>query len=117
MAEATLAGFRSRFDEFSGTADGAVENALEEAKLIHDLLPLATLYLTAHLLTLNGQTTDGTAAGGEVSSESAGPLKVSYKTQAESGQDAFFTSTSYGQRYLQLERRTPRMVIGATVYG
>ena len=84
MAEATLAGFRSRFPAFSSTADPDVMNALDEAMIIHNVLALATLYLVAHFLTIDAQVKAGTASRGELSSAGAGPLRAEYVTQAES---------------------------------
>ena len=123
MAEATLAGFRSRFPAFQSTADADVMNALDEAMSIHNVRALATLFLVAHLLTLNAHVTAGTAASGEVESEGAGPLRVTYVTQAESGgrgagsREAFYTRTEYGRRFLNLEKRAPRSAIGARMVG
>ena len=121
MADATLAGFRTQFPSFTAE-DGAVDLALEEAMQYHSINPLATLFCTAHILTLDAGIADGSAGGGEVASEGAGPLRVSYVTQAVGkvgggSRDSFFTSTAYGQRFLALERRTPRTAIGALVAG
>ena len=115
MAVGTLAQFRERFAEFSTTEDSAVSLALEEAGLIHAVRTLAHLYLTAHLIELERLRAAGTPAAGEVSFERAGSLMVQYKTQAEAGGDAFFTSTEYGKHFLTLERRSPRRTIGAIV--
>ena len=123
MAEATLAGFRSRFPTFSTTADPDVMNALDEAMIIHNVRALATLYLVAHFLTIDAQVKAGTASRGELSSAGAGPLRAEYVTQAESkgrgagSRDAAFTRTEFGRRFLSLEKRTPRSAIGARVAG
>ena len=116
---ADLAGFREQFPEFTAdaAADAAVNRALAEAKLIHDRNSLATLFLTAHFVSLDNGTKGVGAGAGEAKAEKAGPLSVSYKTQADRGRDAAFTSTSYGRRFLTLEKRTPRWAIGAGVVG
>lgn len=115
MADATLDGFRARFNEFAGTTDESVELALEEALILHSVVPLATLYAAAHLLKLDADTAAGRDRGGEVSEESAGPLKTKYRTQADTGADSFWTSTSYGRRFLTLEKRTPRHALSVYV--
>ena len=123
MATADLAGFRARFPEFESELDGAVDNVLEEALYIHARLPLATLFCAAHLMQLQKDQTGGVLRAGEVAEERAGPLGATYTTQAESAipgggsREAFFTKTTYGQRFLNLEKRTPRTAIGAMVAG
>lgn len=110
---ADLAAFRAQFPELSEQIhpDAAVERALAEAAQIHSVNDLATLYVTAHLLA------QPASAGqrGEIVESKVGPATSKYRPQAESGWEAFFTSTSYGRRFLILERRTPRTAIGARV--
>ena len=117
MAEATLAGFRQQFPELdsSTASDDAVGLALAVAKQIHNTRPLATLYCTAHLVTLETQRAAGTLPGGEVVQERAGSLWAQYRTQAQDGPDVFFASTVYGRHFLILEARSPRHAIGAIV--
>ena len=84
---------------------------------------MATLYCAAHILKRNADTAAGSDGRGEVASEGAGPFRIEYITQAESGgrgqgsRTAYFTSTHYGQDFLILEQRTPRSAIGAMVAG
>ena len=40
----SIADFRARFPEFDTTLDPIVQDALDEAKLIHNIRKLATLY-------------------------------------------------------------------------
>ena len=113
MAEATLAGFRSRFPAFSGTADADANLALAEAQAIHNVRALAVYFLMAHILTLDSDDSNGEVPAGEVMSESAGPLRVAYRTQAERGTEAWYTATSFGKRALNLIKSSPRAAIGA----
>lgn len=100
--EATLATFREQFPELAAVTDELVERSLAFAKEIHTANVLCTLYLTAHLATVPiDQETPG-----EVKSETVGPKSAAYWTQATSGDDAFYTRTEYGRRFLVLERRT-----------
>ena len=112
---ATLADFREQFPEFQSTSDDVINRALNEALHIHSRRTIATLFCTAHILSLE----EIRAGGGEISPEktgaSAGSLSVNYKTQADEGWEAFFTSTSYGKHFLILEKRNARTAIGAFV--
>lgn len=118
-----LPGFRSRFPEFSSTADSVVTEILGEALIIHKGSPKATQFLAAHILTLDndsgicssGATVDG--GEGEVTSESVGAESASYKTQAENAGDVFFTTTAYGRRFLALRRATPAYGFSVRVFG
>ncbi len=110
-----LTEFREQFPEFSASSDAQVERVLAEATEIHNQSKRATLFLAAHLLKLDQQTSDGVESSPEKESASAGALSVSYKTQAETGREAFFTSTSYGKRFLTLEKRNARSGIGVLV--
>ena len=122
MAEVTVADFKTRFPEFTQD-DGHIQLALDEALMIHAINPLATMYCTAHILKRNADSAAGSDGRGEVASEGAGPFRIEYITQAESmgrgqgSRDAYFTSTTYGQSFLTLEKRTPRSAIGAMVAG
>lgn len=129
MAEkATLVTFREQFPEFSDTLDEEIERALFEAKLIHSFRPLATLYLTAHLLTFASMTDEGTPVTGGTNSvttsqsRSAGPFTVTESstnnslTQVRDGIDrTIFTSTRYGQQFLTLEARSVEYAIAFRV--
>ena len=113
----TVGEFRTQFPEFAGVADETIMAVLPEATAIHGRLKIATLFCAAHLITLNQNIAQGITTSPEKTGAGAGSLSVSYMTQAESGREAFFTSTSYGQRFLNLEKRYPRTGIGAMVVG
>ena len=117
MARATLQAFRDQFPEFEDTENEAVDKVLVEALLIHDIRLLATLYCAAHLLAQDQAIAAGKTTSPEVKSRKADTLSASYVVQAETGAEAFFTSTSYGKRFLTLEKRSPRKIIGAFVAG
>ena len=114
---ADLAAFRARFPKFADIDDPDVENALDEALMIHDKRELATLYCAAHLLTLAIAEAAKKTPKGEVTMRRVGPMTAHYRTQALDGPKAFFTTTAYGRRFLNLEGRTPRALIGARVVG
>lgn len=117
MPTPTKAEFRAQFPDI-GTEDlkdDDLDKLIAEAVQIHSVRKLATLYVVAHLYELDRQAAAGAVTKGEVKSEGVGPIRVSYVTQAEDGQESFFTSTRYGQRFLALERRTPSLVVTARV--
>lgn len=130
MITATVASFRSTLPELSRFGDDAVELAIEEALYVHNIRPIATLLLAAHLLvftemnTGNGGLSGPTVSQTETTSQTAGPLSTSRTitsssvTQVESGErDAFFAATSYGQRFIQLEAASPEYRFAARVIG
>ena len=130
----TVADFRAQFPQFAATADALIQNALEEALLLHSVRKLSTLYAAAHVLSFQlvpisggGSSGGSTAVTGQVTSHTVGPLSTTYATHSgtttnsnntKSATDvAFFSSTIYGQHFLALEARTPRVAIGAIVAG
>ena len=108
---ATLTAFRARFAEFAATPDAEVELWLETAVEIHGLSTRATLYLTAHLLTLDAAERQAGAVaplddrGGIIVEEQFGPQRIKFMQQAAEEKDVFFARTSYGRLFLTLERR------------
>ena len=120
-AEVTAAEFREHFPPpaFESIPDALVETRIVEALRIHRWSELAVLYCTAHLLTLDAENVAAHDGGsGVVDSEALGPKQVSYVTQASAeatARAAFFSTTSYGRRFLALEEATPRARFGAMV--
>ena len=131
----TVAEFREQFPEFAATDDVDIQRALDEALLIHRVRKLATLYAAAHVLSYRltaisgggGSGGGATTATGQITKKSVGPLSVEYETHSgtttsssntKSATDvAYFSATLYGQHFLVLEARSPRVAIGATVVG
>jgi hypothetical protein len=95
--------FVTRFPEFDGQ-DDAITAALAEAnRAVDDSwtegdYQNAYMYFAAHLLALAENTGSGGAA---ISSESLGPISVSYKTSSSA---SALASTSYGAQYARLLR-------------
>ena len=83
---ADLAAFKAYFPDapFDSLTDPSINRALVEAKMFHQASEIATLYCTAHLISLdsldNGLTPDGGA--GVVVKEKIGPRQIDYLTQA-----------------------------------
>lgn len=110
----TVADFRDRFDAFAVAdyPDNQVGFSLTEAKRLSIVSPEATLYCTAHLLTLwknEAVDCDGNPAidggSGVVISETIGPRAVAY-----AGPDGrkFYERTYYGRMFLELSSASPR---------
>ena len=116
---ATLASFRERFPEFSESSDANVDLAISDALLIHRATARGTLFLAAHRLALKAEATSKADGGsGIVSSETIGPDKVDYETQADGDPErVYFASTYYGREFMLIESRTPRLVVTATNVG
>ena len=136
MAIVTVEELRELFPppEFADIADGTIERRIYEARLLHDVQKLATLYLVAHLLVLDtlpdsvDPSGGGSSGGGSVTTyvaeERLGPHTIKYgvsssstvKQSTERVRAEFFEQTKYGKRFLALERRTARSAIGAAVF-
>ena len=121
---ALLPAFRAQFPEFAPAdyPDSVVTMWLECARGIHRLSEKATLFLTAHLVALDAEERAGGAAGvdgggNEYEEEQIGPKRVRYRKQSADERDTFYTRTSYGRLFLQLERRTPAHAMAVRVYG
>jgi hypothetical protein len=65
-----------------------------------DKLDMGSTYLAAHLGTLAKR--GGTGPAGPITSESEGPLSVSYAAPPLGADDAFYATTTYGHTYLWL---------------
>ena len=114
MAEPTVDGFRADFGEFSETDDGLVALALRQARAFYDRDHDGTYLATAHLLTLEARESKSDVGGsGEVTMEQFGRKMASYKPMAESGDETFWSRTTYGRLYLVWVKSAP--VIGALV--
>lgn len=117
----TVSDFRSQFPEFpeDSYSNAMIQRALAEARLIHNIRDLVTLYITAHILTVGAEIAAGTTgARGAVKKGKAGPMDVEYVSLAKDGDiKAELARTQYGARALLLESRTARTRIGAMVAG
>ena len=120
MAAPTVAEFRAQFPATFLAAthpDSLITSRIGEARLIHGVRKLATIYLVAHLLAVDGEATGEPDGGaGVVSVEGIGPRKVEYMNQSDGMPNrAFFGTTSYGRRFMALVASSPRGAIGARV--
>lgn len=107
--------FREQFPEFDGKSDESVLLYLNNALLIHAICGMATVYLAAHLCTIDAETGVG-GSGGKVDgggaretvSETAKSVSASFAKLAKDGtDDAFYTTTPYGRMYIVLRNNCP----------
>lgn len=116
-----VATFRIRFPEFSDNTEFPSERIqlfIDDSVILHigtDELrwggkyDIAQAYLSAHLLSIGGETELGSKAAnvGPVSSKSAGGVSVTKAVVAKdrSEGDDFYSSTSYGQQFIIIRNR------------
>ena len=115
MPDWTASQVRERFPEFtpSGFPDAVVDQAIATAYRISDADHESTLWCAAHLLaTLESQAARMDGGAGEITSESTGPRMTSYRTQADTGREVFFSTSPYGRTFLTLEGRSARRAAG-----
>lgn len=110
MIEPTLVNFRLLFPEFDGVDDARVELFLQcaiDAMNSGECYAKATLYRTAHELSLNIQQSSGSdnvSGAGALTSASADGLSVAFASVdwANSADGSWWSKTPYGQKYMQL---------------
>ena len=94
------------FADANAYPDARVEALLAESQ-VHWSRDAHGVYLVlAHLLSRDP---DGYA--GEVTGTQVGEQRDAMRPQAESGQDAFYTSTEYGRRFLQYMRASAPLAV------
>ena len=109
--------FFERFPQFEDADSDLIDRLIIEAQrqiddtwAADDIDP-ATLYLTAHLYVLDQQAADagttGSGPGGDVASESFGPMSISYANPGgvSSGDTKEIMTTSYGRRFAEIRKR------------
>jgi len=114
-AEQLLPVFREQFHEFNSKDDSNILIYLNNALLIHAICGMATVYLAAHILTIDIESgvggSGGSVDGGgmrETASETAKSVSASFKSMAQDGtDDSFYTSTPYGRMYIVLRNSCP----------
>jgi len=108
--------FREQFSEFDAKPDADVLVILANAIIVHCICPLATVYLAAHIVTVDtdsgvggsGGAVDGGGSAREVSSETAKSISTSFESMSKSDSgDSFYTATPYGRMYVILRDACP----------
>lgn len=112
MTTPTAAEIKARYPELAGIADPTVNIAIADAVPWFNETRWGGFYaqgfaaFVAHMLTVDKRTAAGAQAqAGPVQAKSVGDASVSYAApQFTKATDAFYATTAYGQRYLQLRR-------------
>ena len=108
----TTALFKTRFPEFTSISDARVQLFIDDAVVIlnetnwSEKYDLGLYYLTAHYLVLGEKSSAGNSgSNGQIASKAVDGTSVSYNNPTLNGSDdSYFSSTSYGQRYLELRK-------------
>jgi len=104
--------FKTRFPEFSTITDPRIQIFIDDSTLLiveatwGTLYSLAVCYLTAHYLALAEQSSNGDSGSvGNVASQAVDGTSISFNNPVmSSASQAFYNSTSYGQRFYSLIR-------------
>jgi hypothetical protein len=122
-----ISAFRELFPlpQFDWVSDALLGIYYDQALHIFSKCNYAMLYLVAHLLAIDnenniaeGDSGAGMDGGnGENMQEKVGEIQVMMKTMADSGLDTYYTSTSYGRRYLAFKKACPSYAVSARVAG
>lgn len=101
--------FRVQFPEFNCKSDDSALQAITSALVIHAICELATIYLAAHICTVDDDSGVGgkggsVDAGGvrEKTSDAADKISASFVSLASKEGDAFYTNTPYGRMYITI---------------
>ena len=98
----TAADFKAAYPSFASTSDDDVTSALAEARDLFSATERGVFLLAAHLLTIIADGFDS-----EATVERAGEQWVTLVAQASAGGEAFYTSTTYGRRFLAHKKARP----------
>jgi len=104
--------FKSRFSEFACLDEARIQIFIDDAIIIlnetywGEKYDMGICYLAAHYLALAEKTKNGSAASNNpISNRAVDGVSITYATPAPEDQtDAYYSSTSYGQRYLALRK-------------
>jgi len=108
----TATEFKTRFTEFSAIADATIEIFIEDSVLMinethwGDKYDLGLYYLSAHYLSLSILSGSGnTSSVLPQSGKSVDGTSVSFSSPSyDDGNEAYYNSTTYGQRFWSLIR-------------
>lgn len=110
MTTPTAADIKARYQELASVADPTINLAITDAVPWFDETRWGSFYaqgfaaFVAHMVTFDTKTSSA-GASGAVQSKSVGDVSVSFaQLQFKKPTDAFWASTKYGQRYLELRR-------------
>lgn len=116
----TTAQFKTKFSEFSSIPDATIDLIIDEANIFigsryGKYEDMCQYYYVAHNLTVQQDQQDGdNSASLTPASESVGNVSTSYSNPTtDNADDAYYMSSSYGQKYLEFRLKALR-TFGAT---
>lgn len=113
MATPTVAEIKARYPALASIPDPTVQIAIDDAACMFNEARWGCLYAqglaayVAHQLTVEQRAAAGgsAAAAGPMTAKRVGEVQYSYAAgQFTKATDAFYATTAYGQKYLQLRR-------------
>jgi Protein of unknown function (DUF4054) len=112
MATPTAADVKQRYPELASIPDATVNLSIGDAVPFFDEERWGAFFaqgfcaFVAHQLTANARAATGAqATAGPVASKAVGSVSIAYQAgETLRATDAYYASTAYGQRYLQLRR-------------
>ena len=122
MATATVTEFLSLLPEFAVTDSGNdriypdtdIQGWLDAAQIFYNRRKQGMIYVAGHLIVLAKAERPGPGPAvvdvglqSNVESESIGPLSVRYRQEAREDHDAFFSRSTYGRMFIEMEKRSP----------
>ena len=116
--------YREQFPEHVAKTDDEILKYLDLAMRIHALCEMATVYLAAHLCTIDAETGVGDSGGSvdgggsrETVSETAKSVSASFAKLSQDGtDDSFYTSTPYGRMYIVQRNSCPGKKFSVRVF-
>lgn len=117
----TPSNIKARFPEFNTIDDATIQTLLDETSIFitskyGKYEDICTYYYVAHTITINRNEATGNYQPSQLTaSESVGNVSTSYANPTlENTDDAFYSSTSYGQKYLEFRKKALRQ-FGASI--
>lgn len=106
------ASFKTRFPEFACQSDARIQVFIDDSIVIlnetfwADKYDLGLSYLTAHFLVIGEKSEAGSiTSNGPISSKSVDGVSITYAVPtAADMSEAYYSYTTYGQRYLALRK-------------
>lgn len=116
MSLVTTVQFKIRFPEFVAQDDSRIQLFIDDAEIILNenywgtKYNIGSSYFVAHELAraIKSETSGGNGGGGAVTSRSVDGSSVGYSSKTpDSSSESYYSSTSYGLKYLALSSSLP----------
>lgn len=111
----TSAQVKTKFPEFASIDDATITMIIDEGSIFitsryGKFEDICLYYYVAHNLTIQQNQSDGDSSSSQtIGSEAVGNVSTSYANPTlDNSDDAFYMSTSYGQKYLEFRKKALR---------